>query len=409
MSSGRRRPCLASRFLAAIVVSLPVTAAGEDWPQWRGPRRNGISEETVWRHDWGPGGPPVLWRASVGTGYSSFAVAAGRVFTMGNRDNEDTVYGFEADTGRELWKQAYVCPLEDKFFAGGPTSTPTVDAELVYTLSRQGDLFCFEVATGQIRWTKQIAEEAHVRVPGWGFAASPVVLGDKLLLAVGEAGTLVDKLTGQLIWTSADADAGYATPLPFDWRGRALALIASGKYYHAVDVGTGQEAWRMRWLTRFGCNAADPILVGERLLLSSGYNRGSTLLQLTGGVPEAVWNSKDFQNQFSSSVLLDGHVYGIDGDTTSARTLKCVRWETGEVLWSEAGLGSGSLLAADKRLVILAESGELVIAEATPQAFQPLARAQVLSGPCWTVPVLANGRLYCRNADGDVVCLDLRR
>ena len=146
----------------------------------------------------------------------------------------------------------------------------------------------------------------------------------------------------------------------------------------------------------------------ERLFISSGYNRGCALLKLGDGDPTVVWTNKDMQNQFSSSVLIDGHLYGVDGDTTSKRTLKCMEMRTGDVKWMIEGLGSASLMAAGDQLIILSEQGELIVGTASPKSFQAIARAQVLTGKCWTVPVLANGRIYCRNADGDLVCLDVR-
>ncbi|MBC8350595.1 MAG: PQQ-like beta-propeller repeat protein [Planctomycetes bacterium] len=380
----------------------------DDWSRWRGPTRDGISMESHLRIDWSTDGTPTIWKASVGIGLSSVVVGDRRAFTIGNRDNEDTVYCFDAETGDTRWTHTYEAPLNDNFFEGGPTSTPTIDQDAVYTLSREGDVFCFDVKTGDVRWSKNVAEEAEVRVPGWGFGASPVVHGNMLLLAIGETGTAVDKRTGELLWSSVDRDAGYATPLLFQHNNKWLAMIASGKFYHLIDVATGKERWRYRWLTRFGCNAADPIMNDDTVFISSGYNRGSALLRLIDNEPEVVWKNKEFQNQFSSSVLIDGFLYGIDGDTTGARTLKCVQLATGAIQWSEEGFGSGSLIAAKTHLIILSEAGELAIVEASPSKFKLLAKAKVLDGKCWTAPALANGRVYCRSTDGDVVCVDLR-
>ncbi|MCA9118875.1 MAG: PQQ-binding-like beta-propeller repeat protein [Planctomycetaceae bacterium] len=395
-------------FTIASTLALLSIVSAEDWPNWRGPNRNGVSDEESWRVDWPTTGPPIQWKANVGTGFSSVVVSKGRAFTVGNRDNTDTVFCLEADSGKVLWQHSYESPLNDKFFEGGPTATPTVDGERVFTLSQAGDLFCFAVTTGDILWSKNIANEADVRAPGWGFGGSPVVHDDKLLLAVGEAGTAVDKTTGELLWSSDDKDAGYATPHLLKHDGNWLMLVASGKYFHAVDVDTGQERWRHKWLTRFGCNAADPIVVAQTVFISSGYNRGSALLRFTAGEPEEVWKTKEYQNQFSSSVLLDGYLYGVDGDTTGERTLKCIELKTGEVQWSHEGFGSGALIAAGKRLIILSETGELVIADASPVAFRQVTRGSVLEGKCWTAPTLANGRVYCRSADGEVACVDLR-
>lgn len=395
------------RFLIAAAI-VTASASADDWFQWRGPDRNGISAEENLRDQWPATGPPIRWKGSVGTGFSSATVAAGRLFTLGNRENMDTVYCLDAESGKLRWKHSYESPLEDRFFEGGPTSTPTIGGDSVYTLGRQGDLFCFDAATGAVNWSQDVAEATDVRVPGWGFAASPVVHGDIVLVGVGETGTAVDKRTGAVLWSSADADAGYATPLPVRRDDQWFVLIASGKFYHMVDMATGQEAWRLRWLTRFGANAADPIVSGDHVFISSGYNRGSALLKLTNAAPEIVWKGKEFQSQFSSSVLIDGFLYGVDGDTSGERALKCVELQSGEVRWAEHGFGSGALMAANNRLIILSESGELVIAAASADAFRALARAKIMEGKCWTAPVLSNGQVYCRSADGEIVCVDLR-
>lgn len=400
------RTCLAA---VLIVCSLTHAAAGDDWHRWRGPQQTGVSSEANWLDKWPDGGPPIAWRAAVGTGFSSITIADGCAMTMGNEDNTDTIYCLNADTGKTIWKHSYECPLDDRFFEGGPTSTPTIDGKHVYTLSRQGDLFCFHLKTGAVAWSKNVAEEMGVRIPGWGFGGSPVVDQGLLLLNVGDAGAALEKKTGKVVWSSADRDAGYCTPVLTTRAGQSVAILASGKFFQAIEAATGKVLWRHRWLTRFGANAADAIVDGEHVFISSGYNRGCALLRISNDKPEVVWKSKDMQNQMNSSVLVDGHIYGIDGDTTSETRLKCMEFATGETKWSADGIGSGSLMAANGKLVILSEDGELVIAPASPKQFSPTARASVLNGKCWTVPTLANGRIYCRNADGDVVCVDVRK
>ena len=391
-----------------IATHLVASLKADDWHRWRGPNLNGVSAETAWLDTWPDQGPSIIWKTMVGTGFSSTSVARGRLYTMGNEDNTETVYCLDAVTGKELWTHSYACALDDRFFAGGPTSTPTVDAGSVYTLSRQGHLICFEAASGEVLWSKNIQTETGVRIPGWGFAGSPLVHENLLLLNVGEAGTAVEKTTGKLIWTSADRDAGYATPVPLRQDGRWAAVIASGTAYLAVDIKTGKQLWRHRWLTRFGCNAADPIVDDDYVFLSSGYNRGVALLKMARDRPSVIWAHKELQNQLNSSVLIDVFLYGIDGNAGSKTRLKCLEWLTGEVRWTQDGIGCGSLMAADGKLIVLSERGELIIARASPKGFVALARAQVVSGRCWTVPVLAQGRIYCRSADGELVCVDVR-
>lgn len=404
-----RIPLRGVLLLLAVVTWLQVSRAqAEDWYRWRGPRLNGISSETDWTDQWPKAGPPIAWRASVGVGFASVAVSEGRLYTLGNQDNSDVVHCLDANTGKSLWTYRYEAPLDDREFEGGPTATPTVDSGRVYTLSRQGRLFALDAASGKLCWNTDVREAAGVRVPGWGFASSPLVHGDLILLSVGEAGTAVNKATGKLAWKSADKDAGYATPVPFQREGKWCAIIPSGRYFHAVNLETGEELWRHRWVTSFGCNAADPIVLGDQVFLCSGYSRGAALLKLTQSEPEVVWASKDLRNQFSSSLLIDGYIYGIDGDTPLKRGLKCLRLDGGAVQWTEDGIQAAAVSASPGRLIVLGEQGELVIARATPEKFHAVARAQVLHGKCWTVPVLSNGRIYCRSAEGELACVDVR-
>jgi outer membrane protein assembly factor BamB len=397
------------RFRVALVCSLlPAVAVADDWPCWRGPQRIGISAETGWLDQWPKDGPPVAWKASVGTGFSSLALAQGRLFTVGNESNKDTVYCLDAVTGKKLWSHSYDAPLEDKLFEGGPTSTPTVDGERLYTLSRWGELFCFEAATGKMVWSKNVQKETGIRVPGWGFASSPVVHENLLLLNVGEAGMALDKQTGKILWSSPDKDAGYSSPVLFKHGNDWFGIFSADDAWTAVNVKTGKELWRVRWLTRFGLNAADPIVSGATVFVSSGYNKGGALLKMAEKEPADVWRNRNMRNQMNSCVLLDGFLYGIDGDTTTKSFFKCVELKTGEVRWSHEGVGMGALMAAAKKLIVLSDAGELLVAPASPEKFAPTARAKVLEGKCWTVPVLANGRIYCRNAAGDVVCVDVR-
>jgi len=398
------------RLLIVLLIAVGAArAAADDWPQWRGPQRNGISAETGWRDQWPEAGPPLLWKADVGIGFSSLAVAQGRVYTLGNADDTDTVFCFDADTGRRIWSHAYPSDLGDKFYEGGPTSTPTVDGDRVFTISKWGDLFCFEAATGKIVWSKNVQKETGLPVPAWGFGGSPLVQEDLLLLNVGEAGVALDKKTGKPVWKSAAQEPGYSTPLPFRRGDDGFLLFSSGKAYVAVNPKTGREAWRMKWITNYGVNAADPIVDGDRVFISSGYGKGSTLLRLGAAEPEVLWQNKAIRTQMNPCVLLGGHLYGIDGDAASKTALKCIEFATGTEKWAQPIAGSGAVAAADGKLLVLCGNGELKVAPASPDGFTPTAKARVLEGKCWTVPVLANGRIYCRNAEGRVVCVDVRK
>ena len=388
-------------FCLAAFASL-VQAA--DWPIWRGPTRNGISAENL-------AGTEVktLWNAQVGIGFSSFTVADGRVYTTGHADGKDTVFCIDAVSGKQIWQHAYAADLGDKYYEGGTSATPTIEDGKAYHLSRWGDLFCFDAATGKVLWQKNIQKETGADIPDWGYAGSPLVSGELLIVNVGKSGTAVEKATGKTVWTSDTASSGYCTPYPITVNGKAQVVLSSGRAYKGIDPTSGSVLWEHTWSTSYGVNAADPILDGTKLFISSGYNKGCALLDLASAEPKEVWRSRVMRNQFNSCVLIDGHLYGSDGDYDKPNSFKCIDFATGTEKWSDAGVGFCSLMATvDGKLIIVSAKGELIIAKANPAKFEPLSRTPVLKGRCWSAPVLANGRIYVRNAAGDMVCVSVR-
>jgi outer membrane protein assembly factor BamB len=328
--------------LVAIALALfftiiaPLAALSDDWAQWRGPNRNGTSKETV--KEW-KGEPPIAWRVQVGLGFSSIVIADGRAFTAGHAEEQDTIYCLDALTGKEVWKHSYPAELGDKYYEGGTTGTPSIDQDRLFWLSRWGDLFCFDAKSGTVVWSKNLVKETGVRIPSWGFSGAPLVHGDLLVLNVGEAGMALAKATGAIVWQSANKDAGYSTPLPLERNGQWLALLGSEKSYLAVDIKTGKESWRYRWLTQYGVNAADPIVSGDRIFISTGYGKGATLLDISTGAPHELWTSKVLRTQLNPAVLFDGHLYGVDGDTAQNAALKCVEFASGTEKWAHQGFG----------------------------------------------------------------------
>jgi outer membrane protein assembly factor BamB len=406
MESRRRFGALGFAIFAAFILSAGSLRA-LDWPNWRGPDHNGISKETGWKSRWPAEGPKRLWKASVGTGFSSITVGQGRAFTMGNQSEQDTVYCFDAVSGALLWKHSYPCALDPHFYEGGTSATPTVDGDRVYTVSKRGDLFCFDAAKGNVVWSKDVHDALGAEAPTWGFAGSPLVEGGLLVLNVGGAGTALDKLTGKPVWGSGTNPSGYATPVPFAVDGERRVAIFASQSLEVVRVGDGKTVWSFPWKTRWDINASDPIIAGDEIHISSGCGHGDARLKITDGKPAVVWENSELQTHFSSCILWQGFVYGVhdEGDTSE---LRCLDWKTGEVKWSNAPFGKGSIMLADGKLIGMSDKGELIVAEPSPVSFKVISRTQVLGGKCWTVPTLANGRIYCRNARGDVVCLDVR-
>ncbi len=393
--------CLCVAFLAT---SHPVRAT--DWPNWRGPNHDGISREASWSATW-DGEPKVVWKANVGSGFSSVTVAGGKLYTQGLSGKKEVVHCLDAATGKELWTHSWASDFKPKYYEGGTSSTPTVDGASVHVLGLSAQFACLDAATGKPRWEKDLKEATGAEPGTWGFTGSPLVTtGGRVVVNVGTHGTALDGKTGKILWQSGKEEAGYATPVPFTHGGKLLLAIMGKEHVFAVDPDTGTAAWKHPWKTRYDVNAADPIISGNRMLVSSGYGHGAALLDFATTPPKVVWENEELRSQMNPAVLVDGSVYGFDGNADDKPSLVCLDFATGKVRWREA-LGYGSVLAAGKKLIILTEKGELVTAEATPDAFKPLARAQVIAGKCWTVPTLANGQLIVRNWKGELRCLSL--
>lgn len=372
--------------------------------------RNGTSREANLNWSWPTAGPKVLWKTSLGKGFSSFAVAKGRAYTMGNRDNVDTVYCLDAETGKEIWKHSYPCDLYPKAFEGGPLTTPAVDGNRVYTISKFGDCFCLDAQTGHVVWSKKFepptATKADYRV-WWGFAGSIAVTDDRLILAVGTAGVAVDKLTGKVIWDNGPGYSGYSSPTLFNIGTQQCFAYASGHEVVAADVKSGKVLWRIPWRTTWDQNASDVIVHEGKLFVTSGHDVGCALFDISSGKPVQIWRNKNMRTFLGNCILCKGCLYGFDDKQSNQ--MCCLDWQTGEVRWAASDLSLGTLILADGKLVALQENGTVLVAEARSDAYKPLVKARVLTGRCWTVPALSDGRLFLRNAAGDAVCLSVRK
>jgi len=390
------------------------TAQAADWPNWRGPNHNGISTDPAtlgskigWAAIWPKEKAKPLWKAFVGTGFSSIAVSNGRAYTMGNINNNDILYCFDAGTGKEIWKKSYKCPLFNKQHEGGPTATPTVDGDSIYTFSKNGDVLRFTADSGRIVWHKILTREFSVKHPTWYFAGSPLIIDNLVILNAGTYGFALDKTDGSVIWKNGNGPCGYATAVPYTAGNQKCVIMPVSREIVGLVAATGQVLWKLPWKTAYDINAADPIISGDTVFISSGYNKGCALLKISGSNVTELWRNKNMRNQVNSSVLWKGHIYGFDGQVGGGGKLTCLNYQTAEVKWSQKGMGTGSLMLADGKLIILSETGKLIIALAWPEGFRELSSAQILTGKCWTTPTLANGRIYARNANGHLVCVDL--
>jgi outer membrane protein assembly factor BamB len=398
--------------LAALALSTTVTmAALEDWPQWRGPHRDGLSAEKNLLKSWPQGGPPLVWKAAgAGEGYSSFAVADGRIFTLGARGNREYVVAFDAASGRRLWEAAHGSRFTNDR-GDGPRSTPTVDGARLYVFGASGDLTSLDAASGKIAWTVNVIRDFGGRNITWGFSESPLVSGDRIIVSPGGSGAgivAVNKANGKLLWKSAGDTAGYSSAVLHEVGGVRQAIVFTGQRALGVDINDGRVLWSYDRVANRVANIATPIARGNRVFLSSDYGTGAALLELTpsGGAiaVREVYFTRDMRNHHASSVLIGDYLYGF-----SSAILTAMKFDTGEVAWRDRSVGKGSLVFADDRLYLFSERGVAALVEATPTGYREHGRFSLETGslPTWTHPVVANGKLLLRDQD-TVYAYDVR-
>lgn len=392
--------------LSLMVAAIAAGGYCNDWPVWRGPDNNGISKETGWN----PAGAKKLWTKELGDGYSSVSVKDGRLYTTGfssgdDKAGKDTVYCLDAKTGKEIWSHSYPCQAGSY---KGPRATPVCDGDVVYMFSREGLLICLDAASGKVKWETDVLTGTGNQNIKWGLASSPVVEGDLILLNVGSTGTAVDKTSGKIKWKSAGT-SGYASPVVFDFKGKRCAAIFSAPGLQVVDVKTGGKISAFAWETKYDVNSADPLVIGERIFISSGYGRGCGMLDLSSGELKLVWENTLLKAHFGSDVCIDGFIYGVDGQAKGKGALRCVSVADGSEKWN-APVNFGSLMAADGKLIVLGEDGTLSFADVSSKKYNEISKMDTGIGPlCWTAPVLANGIIYCRNDKGTLVAIDVSK
>jgi outer membrane protein assembly factor BamB len=400
------------RSVCLIALSLCAIAPAADWPQWRGLNRDGKSGDTGLLAEWPAGGPRLVWKTQgLGEGYSSFAVIGNRLYTQGQQSDGEFVLALDVATGKQLWRTPSGRALSnDK--GNGPRGTPTVDGNRLYAVAGDGTLVCLETDTGKRVWSINFATDFKGHAPRWGYSESPLVDGDRVIVAPGGPGASIvalNKTTGAVIWKSQSDRAGYSSAIPFDAGSiRGLAILTASAAV-GLNMKDGELLWRYTNVANRVANVATPIVAHDYVFVSTDYGTGCALLKLTpqgsGVHASEVYFNKDMRNHYTTSVLVGDYLYGY-----SSGILTAMEWITGKVAWRDRSVGKGNCTYADQRLYCMGEDGVVGLIEPTPKAYTEKSRFEIPRGslPTWTPPVVANGRLYLREQD-NLYSYDIKR
>jgi outer membrane protein assembly factor BamB len=402
--------------LPALILMMLMSgqAMAGDWPQFHGLTRNNTTTETGWSKDWPKDGPPVAWRVQVGVGMASFAVMDGHVFTAGNDgENQDTVWCLDLADGKVVWRHDYPCKSAAHVMPivpGGPSATPCVGDGRVFSVSREGDVFCLEAATGKVLWQKSLLKDFHGQRPVYGYAGSPLLWQGRLFLDVGgdEGSTLcLNASNGDTVWAKGRGEAGYATPVMTTLGGKERLVMFKGRELAVLDPQDGSVIASHATTTTDFCNCATPMIGADgTIFISHTGNDGSTGLRLDGTALAAAWNVRDLGLLYNSGVPWGANALMVFNDSKrGVNDLRCLDLATGRALWESAEVNKGTAILSDGHLIVLSTTGELQLCQPSDGGITVLSRAQVLEGKCWVLPVLSGKHLLCRNNAGEVVCL----
>jgi outer membrane protein assembly factor BamB len=423
--------------LATMMVSLLFsTARADDWPQWRGPNRDGQWNETGLIESFASKEPAPLWRAPIGPGYNGPVVAAGRVFVMDRMtepEESERIHCLDAETGKPVWSYRYACDYRNVGYPAGPRAAMLIDQGRAYSLGTMGHLFCFDAATGKVLWQKDLQQEYKLRIPTWGIAAAPLVEGDTLIVLVGGrdgAGVIAfDKVTGKQRWKALDDPAGYSAPIVIDHGGKRVIVCWTGTRIAGLDPADGKLLWEHPYKHKqFVINMPTPVVRDGNLFVTSFYD-GAVLLKLNSDTSvTCLWQRKGPSEQetdalqccMSTPLMIGEFIYGVD----SYGQLRCLERKTGDRVWENLTVvpkdrwSNIHLVQNGETTWMFNERGELVIGTLSPKGFREISRAKILEptmdqldqrgGVCWSHPAFANRRVYARN-DRELVCVDLAK
>lgn len=382
--------------LAMAAMCLPMALHAADWPQFRGPNANGLAPEKGINKAWNMKPPIVQWTTPMtDNGYAGASVARGKVFIINHEGGSDIVRAISIDSGKDVWSYKYADTEKENF--GFSRSTPTYDAGKLYTLSMMGKLNCLDAETGKLIWTSDLIKDFNGKRPQWETAYSPVIDGQKLIVMPGgpdAAVVTLDKLTGKAIWKSGSNVPSYATPVVATIQGKKQYVIFDTVGLMGLDAETGKQLWSFPWKTGADCNAATPLVIGDSVFITSGYNHGCAMVDIGPDGAKARWESKDMKAQFSSPLFYEGYIYG----TGDPGFLMCMDPKDGKVVWKQEGFEKGSLTGVDGVMIVMdGKGGDAVMVKLTPESYQELGRFKPLGDQSWTFPTVASGKMIVRN------------
>jgi outer membrane protein assembly factor BamB len=367
------------------------------WTDFRGPRRDGRYDEAPISTNWPAQGPPRLWRKPVGGGYASFVIADGKAYTIEERRHQEVVAAYDLSTGRELWAHGWDGFFQESMGGDGPRATPVWHEGSLYALGAEGELRCLDARTGQRLWSKNILAEENAGNLTWGTAASPLIVDSKLVAVSAQSVVAYDKNTGQRLWRTMNEKQAYASPQLATLGGRRQIFVISASCAAGLNPDDGALLWDYPWKTEYDVNSSQPVIAGpDRFILSAGYDHGAALVELVPSgsrfTARRIWENKRMKNKFTSSVLYEGHIYGLD-----EAILACVNVATGDLKWKGGRYGHGQILLASGHIVVSAENGDVALVRATPDRHEEIVRFSAIEGKTWNYPALAHGILLVRN------------
>lgn len=395
-----------------------VWAQSTGWSQFLGPDRNGISDETGLLATWPGRGLDIAWRVDGGVGMSAVAVAGGRAITMWNSPRGQVVAALNTKDGAVLWVTPVAASYENSM-GDGPRATPTIAGQQVFAYTGEGILACLDVTTGAKKWSKPVVREMAGRPAEYGMACSPLIVDDIVIVTAGGEGKAVvalDRKNGDVRWTAVDGLPGYSSPTLLNLGGEPQVVAFTARGVTGIRPSDGKELWSYPFKTPYDCNTATPIEVAGNVFISAGENHGCVMLKVTkratGYQVDEVWASVDIKsvmrNEWQTSVLLNGYLYGFDnvGSAGPVTHLTCVEAATGKVVWTKTRFGKGNLVAADGKLWITTMKGELVLVEATPKGYTEIGRQKIFGKTRQNVS-LSDGFAFVRD-DSQVICIKIK-